>query len=325
MIIMYNAIAEKTVKNDYVIYWDARRSTGTTESVDDYGFKLLWSFDPMDGYLFVQDSSGNDLYVDGAVGPLKFHHDFKQDPQDRDQYYIVRAINKATPSLFKDTPPLFQERRKDGIIDTIIYSEMIMNELYIGEPFFFLKRKSDGTRCPECWNPIQFRRMKTHCTTCNGTGFFDGFYKPYTLNISVDASPRVSEVGQTGENQLTMIRGRMSSYPLVNPRDLLVSKDMARRYIITRVDGTKLPNIAVGRDVCCASGDAHTISQILTMSEIAPNDSLYNVDVVGRDIVGWNPSGLIGQKPNIIGHSYDGKNIIGSGSMIGQSSTIGGH
>jgi len=160
----------------------------------------------------------------------------------------------------------------------------MLNNYFIGEKAYLMKRKVDGARCPDCWNQYTFRRTKTNCSTCHGTGFFDGFYKPINIQIAMDINPKVAEQSQTGEIQTTNIKGRMSHFPLVAPRDMVILQSSNNRFTIINVDYTKLPNLSLGRN--SFSDDGHIVSQILNMSQLNPSDAKFDVVVLGQDIRG---------------------------------------
>lgn len=286
MLIVWNVELIKTTRDLFRISWDARGPSGVTpqESVDDYNFKLLWSYDPVNDYHFVLNKNGNEVVIDGAIGPLDYTDPKKHTPHDRKVYYKVRQINKINPSLFKDSQFIYIGDRFDGVHETIRYAEDVLYSQYIGEPVYFAKSKTDGARCPECWNPLQYRRMKTHCNTCHGTGFYDGFFTPIEIQCSFDANPKISEVSMTGEKQMKTVSARISNFPLANPRDMIINKDDSRRYLITKVDITKLPNRAATRGLL--SGSNYIVSQILTLKELEPDDDKYNVILIGQDLRG---------------------------------------
>lgn len=313
MINVYDVNVEKTTTDTHRIYWSARRSPAyPTESVDDYSFQIFWSFDPITDFSPILNSQGNEFFIDGAIGPFYTIHTVKHTPHSREHYYKVRTISKTTPSNYKDSDTVYEGDMADGIIKTIVYAERVLNNNYIGESVYTLKRKTDGERCPQCWDPYQFRRTKTHCPTCRGTGFFDGFYVPIEGQVAFERNPKVVEVGQTGEMQVTTIKARMSHFPLLTPRDMIIAKESNSRFTVLRVDYTKLPNISYDRKKY--ANNAYIISQILTLAELTPDDDKYNVIIGGRDIRSYfNQSEL--KIP---------RNIIGNGNIVQPYKVISG-
>jgi hypothetical protein len=277
---IFGILLDKTTHDTFSIQWNARRASFTpTDSVGNYNFTVLFSEDPVSDFSVV-----NNTIIDGATGPFLITPTLKDYNRNRDRYFKVRATNKVNPATIIDSNSISINDEYDGVISTIQYAESLLNDLYIGESVYVSKRKVDGDRCPECWNPYQFRRTKTNCNTCRGTGFSDGFYKPINATIAIDTNPRVAEQSQTGEIQVTTIKGRMSGFPLVAPRDLIVVKSTNDRFTVMNVDYTKLPNLACSRGQY--SGDGHIISQILNLSQLNPDDPKFGVVMIGTDIKG---------------------------------------
>lgn len=302
MIIVYDVDVKKTTADGHSISWNARRSSPSDTAVSDCEFLIYYSQDPSSEFVSIAT-------IDGAVGPLFYTHTLKQMPRNSDHYYKIRARVKSVPTTYVETQAYSDMYEYDGVIDTIRYAEEVLNDWHIGEPVYLLKRKIDSGRCPECWNQYQFTRMKTHCNTCRGTGFVEGFYRPIEVQIAFEANPRVSIPGNTGEVQVTNLRARMSNFPMVSPRDLIVKKDDNARLTITKVDYTKLPNLSLGRN--CKSGNAYVISQLMDLAELNIDDPKYGVIVVGNDIKG--PGALVSSTPSISGPTV--RSHIGSGSM----------
>jgi hypothetical protein len=124
--------------------------------------------------------------------------------------------------------------------------------------------------------------MKGNCNTCHGTGFFDGYYKPIEVQIAYDSNPRVAELDQTIEIHSTTIRGRCSCFPIIYTKDMIIGKDGNDRYVVLKVDITKIPNIACKREA--GSSDQFHISQILTLAEIPATDPKYNILIDAADL-----------------------------------------
>jgi hypothetical protein len=277
-------VSKLPAQDSYSIYWEPRRTSPPQESVGDFNFVVQWSQHPVDGFKTIKYSNGADIVVDGSIGPFYVIHPTPQYDHAREYYYKIVAIKKSTPAVTQESCVIFSGDDTDGIIESIKYAEDVLYSMYTGEPVKLLKRRIDNERCPECWNPYQFRRTKTVCNTCLSTGFIDGYYAPITIQIAFDENPKTTDISQTGEMNLTHIKGRMTGSPLVSNRDLIVSMDNNDRFQVVQVGLTKLPNVSSGRGFL--SGNAHIISQILTLSEIPPSDDRYKYPVFGKYIVG---------------------------------------
>ena len=73
--------------------------------IDDFSFKIYWSFDPVSDFEPIVDSVGNEVEIDGAVGPLSYTHDHIQYNFNKARFYKILVIEKADPlhQLFSDT------------------------------------------------------------------------------------------------------------------------------------------------------------------------------------------------------------------------------
>ena len=322
MIIIYNYDAVIDVATDsYAVYWEAKKTVPAQGAVGDYNFYVQWSESPTDGFTNVRTAAGVDIVIDGAVGPLYVLHPRPHYTHVREYYYRIVAVLKADPTHVEVTPIFFTGDKSDGIIDSIQYAERSLYGLYTGEPVRLLKRRQDQERCPECWNPYSFKRTKTHCQTCLGTGFADGYYAGISIQVAFEMNPKISEVSSTYEITTSTLKARMADFPLVSPRDLIVAMDDNQRFQVVHVEYTKLPNIACGYGQ--TSNSQHIISQILTLSEIVPSDDRFKYPVFGRRITG---SGCIAL-PGITcdGNSVVPNHIIGFGYItIPTVSAVGG-
>ena len=280
-----NVNVSKTNNDRFLLRWETRFSIG--ESLTD--ITLLWSHTPSTGYLDVLDENNQQVVL--SSNTIEYTHELKDRNHAKRRYYkIVMGSVESDVVYVGDVT--------DGVLNTVEHAEKMLYDNYIGDPFYLLKRDTSGARCPECWDPIRFARTKTTCNTCNGTGFSIGYYKGDVIQVAIDATPNIAKVGQTGETNVTTIKGRVNIDTIITPRDMLVSIDSNTRYAITQIDTTKLPNRSIGRGE--KSKMNRIVSQILTMSEIEPDDIRYKAAVIGRDIRSYN-SELEGNKSSIGG------------------------
>jgi len=247
------------------------------QSVDDYNFEIWWSRDPVSGFLAVLDANSHPIIIDGAVGPLSYTHQLKQYDFNQDSYYKVQAILKAdaTQNFFSAT--VFIGMFNDGLHETMRYAEDLLYQHYQGEPCLIIKRKSFGARCPDCWSPERQTSLVSHCDTCQGTGFVVGYYQPIPIQVSFDSDPKKSDSQKEWENVYDTKRARLSNYPLVRPKDLIVNMDDFKRYVISHVETTKLPRLSQSANNL--SKQNYILSQLLVLEELNPDDNEYFIDV----------------------------------------------
>ena len=256
--------------------WDMRITT-PPESVDDYKFQIFWSFDSSSGFLAVSDSAGDPIEIDGAVGPLLYTHNHIQYDFNKDRYYKIRAIEKADTDhgFFSDTT--FIGMYNDGVHEVVKHAERTLYQHYYGEPCILIKRKSFGARCPVCWSASRQQCTISHCENCKGTGFVTGYYQPIEMQVSFDSDPRKDDLQRDWQNTFDSKRARLSNYPLLRPKDLVINKDDYKRYVVTHVETTKLPLKSTSKTKL--SRQNYILSQILTLDEITTDDIEYNIDI----------------------------------------------
>ena len=266
----------KTKENTFFMEWDMR-ITDPPESIDDYKFQIFWSFDSDSGFLAVADEAGDFIEIDGAIGPLLYTHNHIQYDFNKDSYYKIKAIEKTNLSheFFSDTT--FIGMYNDGIHEVVKHAEQTLYQHYYGEPCIIIKRKSFGARCPTCWSPSRQQCIISHCDACQGTGFVTGYYQPIEMQISFDSDPRKDDLQRDWQNTFDTKRGRLSNYPLLRPKDLIINKDDYKRYVVTHVETTKLPMQSTSK--VRLSKQNYILSQILTLDEITTDDAEYNIDI----------------------------------------------
>lgn len=262
----------KTKENFFFVEWDISGA-----SPDDYNFEIYWSKDPASGYLAVTDENDDPVVIDGAVGPLTYTHQYRQYDFNQDRYYKVKAILKADTNDTLFSSRVYIGMYKDGIHEVMRYNEDTLYRHYHGEPCYIIKRKSFGARCPTCWSPHRGQTLRSHCDDCQGTGFVVGYYQPIEIQISFDSDPKKSDSIKEWESVYDTKRARISNYPLIRPKDLLVNLDDYKRYVVTHVETTKLPKLSESASVL--SKQNYILSQLLTLEELNTDDNEYFIDV----------------------------------------------
>jgi len=282
----------KTKNNTFYIEWDMLPGSG--ESVDDWKFQIHWAFDPASGLLPVTDENDDPIEIDGAVGPLVYDHLPKQYDFNKDRYYKVLAILKSDENTNFFSGQVFIGMYSDGHHETMRHAEDTLYTMYHGEPCLIIKRKAFGARCPTCWSPQRMQMIRTHCDTCQGTGYVTGYYQPIAIQVSFDSDPKKSDSQKEWENVYDTKRARLSNYPLVRPKDLIVNQDDNKRYVISHVETTKLPRISQLEPSLTLSKQNYILSQLLTLEELNPDDNEYFIDTDNIPEIPLNDEGQTG-------------------------------
>jgi len=265
----------KTDKNYHFIEWDVSISAGV---IDDYYFKISYSLAPICGFVPVLDSNGDIVEIDGAIGPLSWTHDtIKQYNFNNVYYYKVIAFLKSDPVTYLDSDVVFVGDDADGFHLVMQEAENILQDMFCGEPAYLIKKKVTGVRCTNCWSESRQQRTLTHCDVCDGSGFIDGYYCAILVQISDDSEDRKSDSQRNFEDTYDSKRARMSNYPMVKPKDIIVTTGDYKRYVVMHVETTKLPRHATTSILL--SKQNYIISQLLTLQELNPDDNVYDIDI----------------------------------------------
>lgn len=170
-----------------------------------------------------------------------------------------------------------------------------------GQECYVLKRMSRGERCGNCWDADAKRRTTKDCEECGGTGFEKGYFDPIPAYIQFNPENKRQQITDQGVIEQSQTTARMSNFPIVNPRDIIVEPYFDRRYRVVQSAKTEK-----GR---------YLISQNLSLREINPDQIEYDIDVVNDEITTDSselllnaPSYLANPSP-LIGASYFGLKI----------------
>jgi hypothetical protein len=267
----------KTKNNTFFLEWDVSVAPGGVESVDDYLFEIYWSYDPVSDFLPIKGVDGNNVRIDGAIGPLSYDHSFPQYDFNKDRFYKILSIKKANQNDKFFSKIVFIGNIHDGVSDSIRHAESVLYDFYVGEPCHVIKKKSSGTRCTRCWSESRQQRLYGQCDVCKGSGFISGYYQPIDVQISFDSDPVKSDVQRTFENVKDTVKARLSNYPTLRPKDIIINKDDYKRYVVSHVDTTKLPSLSQSKVKLSRSN--YIISQILILEELDPTDNEYNINL----------------------------------------------
>ena len=193
-----------------------------------------------------------------------------------DAFTYNPAPDPPTPgAIWSD--PVYLGRHADGRLMVIKQAENLLYRRFYGEPSYLVKKKSTGVRCTSCWSASRQQRTKTHCSVCDGSGFVDGYYCAVEIQIAFDSEDLKSDSQRSFEDVYDSKRARMSNYPMVRPKDLIINKDDYKRYVVKHVETTKLPLHST--TAVKLSKQNYVVSQLLTLQELNPDDNEYNVDI----------------------------------------------
>lgn len=174
---------------------------------------------------------------------------------------IAHFNDGSTSESLLSEPTMYQVKNENKWFNKINERNMwilkntgVLMDLYI--------RKTEGEKCPKCWDAIRGQSSNTSCKVCFGTGIVDGYEPAY--QIYVRQKPAGQQVDLNGQGYvLSSSPGSwtISSIQLRN-RDILINPE-GRMFSITN----SYINHAAG----------YYFHQELQMKELDPMDERYNI------------------------------------------------
>lgn len=106
-------------------------------------------------------------------------------------------------------------------------------------PGYLMKRKLYGTACPDCLDPITGGVMNSDCSTCQGTGKVDGYWRA-TADTMFDLTPESEDTKRSEQGTVNDVRvqGSFIGIPMLHRNDVWIDANSDRRYIIRQVRPT---------------------------------------------------------------------------------------
>jgi hypothetical protein len=209
----FNILSWRVTDATSPVLWDIYRSEapGQVGSVDGYDI-IASGINLLDGD-----------YYDYTVSGL---YDFP-----RTWYYNIVASGQ-----FANTVPIFYgSNQSDYIVAEILYRKaLILDDTKAGRYFRFIKRKTWGTHCTKCWDPVLFRQSDPLCPVCWGTGWVGGYFTAQTFKGMINSDPNYNQITMFGEWRPSDVMLWTLDTPLLNPKDIIVD-DNNKRWLVGQV------------------------------------------------------------------------------------------
>lgn len=143
----------------------------------------------------------------------------------RNLYYRIKSTN-AQVDTFSDPVNCLPRAPLDGLEMTRLHN-MLLKE-YVGRPCLVLSARTFGSRCSACYDRVTGRRTVSRCPVCWNTGFHHGYHRPIVAYIQIDPNDKSQINTSELVSEQAMTNARMSIYPLLKPRDLIVEQEGTR-------------------------------------------------------------------------------------------------
>ena len=257
----FNDLEVSVYNLDYlVVSWSIKP---TTETISDYRFSVWRSNNPDGDFRqIVDDLDSVFVYKDADV---------KLKSKWRKYYYKVKitAVPPAVldPHFSDEIGPESNDKEPDAIAVEIVRRNELLLKNFVGVPTNVFIRRTWGQRCPECWDVIKNRKLKSQCSVCYNTGFVGGFHTPVETQVNFNPSPEMIR-SASFEMQPDQTAGWCSNYPPLSPRDIIV-EDGRKRWRVVNVSKTEKLRTMV--------------HQVLQLVRINQNDIEYKMYMPGTE------------------------------------------
>lgn len=170
----------------------------------------------------------------------------------RDFFYqvSVRDVNTDETQIYGSTPTSqVQQGAEPGGVrlevppdleaaESIRRFGLILRE-FSGERVLHLTPRTWGQHCPECWDALKRRAVKSSCLTCWGTGFAGGYWPPLLMRVLKAGTQHVNQLTQLFKMEPRDQILQAGAVPPIKPADLLISVDGVRRRVISVSENLK--------------------------------------------------------------------------------------
>lgn len=134
-----------------------------------------------------------------------------------------------------------------------------------GVPTYVVKRLHWGVRCKACFDLLTKKVTNSKCKSCYGTGFENGYANPVEIRGRFFVPNSDTQITPQGLTDLNKLRFLCLQYPNIDPLDIIVSKELNRRYIVQQQSQTELRR--------------ETVHQSLLISELSRDSIEYQIPV----------------------------------------------
>jgi hypothetical protein len=209
----------------------------TGESPLDWKFEILKSLDGPEGpfNLLAETHHNQYLFRDPDVSML---HKW------RSYYYKLRLTGRQSGESIEFGPEWLRAE-PDRIALEVARREQLLFREFAGRKAVLFPALTSGERCGNCFYVAESgnytgRPHQQSCQSCFDTSFVGGYAKPIIIHIQFDPSTQMVQRSDLNERAQVDSTARMSSYPPVKPKDMLVDAENKRWQVETVTPTRKL-------------------------------------------------------------------------------------
>ncbi len=211
---------------DYLdIFWEIESFTRAQDVITAYEFIISRAESPEGPW-------------DPLAGPFKDRYHFRDFSPNllhkwRQLYYRLE-IHHIPTDITVTAGVCTLEAEPDLIALEIQRQEDLLFREFVGRPCWLFPVRTFGEKCT-CFDRTLNRQTKSNCVTCFDTGFIGGYMTPIEMWMQIDPdSGSPSQTAIAGEVQPKNTSSRLTSYPPVKPKDLIVEAENKRWKVVTQ-------------------------------------------------------------------------------------------
>lgn len=189
------------------------------------------------------------------------------------QYHYKLRLTHVPSGNTQDIGPASKVPEADLLTTEIRRHVNLLFKEFAARRCWVLPARTFGQRCSSCWNSKLKERRRSGCVLCFDTSFVRGYLSPIESYIQIDPSGKSEQNTSLGAQQQVNTTARLSYYPPLKPRDIIVEPEN-RRWRIVQVNQTEHLRAPVHQEV--------------QMHEVPPKDIEFaipiNLDEALRDL-----------------------------------------
>jgi len=229
--------------------------------------------DPWDYDWYVERSEGPAGPWDRLAGPfsdryLFIDHQVSLLHRWRTLFYRLKSVRKLDTTDIEYSAVVNVAAEPDLEALEIRRLEELGYRQFTGRVCWLFPARTFGQHCPSCWNEVLHKRTRGNCPTCYDTGWAGGYMHPIECYIQIDPAAKRNQEIPTGEVQHSTTQARMSAFPPVKPKDIIVEAENLR----WRVDS-----------VGSTQKRRATIRQEMTLVGVVPGDVEFQLPIQVED------------------------------------------
>jgi hypothetical protein len=137
----------------------------------------------------------------------------------------------------------------------------------IGEDAFLVVGRSQGTRCSECWDSVTGRRMRSDCSTCDGSGYLAGNSQAIPIKMSFSKEEPLPQRTQTAKIMTLQMSAWTSNFPLIKAGDLIVRTYDRRVFEVLQWQPTRRRSFVIRQNITLRMAERGSVADKLVLPQ----------------------------------------------------------